>query len=77
MGPPQARVRIKVKFNCQWTSNTFLKSGDHEDSKCVNFKILAVKKLINLTLNFEILEFENFHFCEKIPQSCHTNTSKV
>ena len=62
---PQSGVRIKVKFNCQWTSYTFLKSGDHQKIKHINFKILAVKKFINFTLNFEILDFENFLFLWK------------
>ena len=51
----------------------FLKSGDHQDSKYVNFKILAVKKFENFTLNFVILNFENFRFCEKVPPTCHTD----
>ena len=54
-----------------------LKSGDHEDSKYVNFKILAVKKFQNFTLNFEILDFENFLFYEKVPQLCNSHALKV
>ena len=44
----------------------FLKSGNHQDSESENFKILAVKKITNLALNFKILDFENFLFCEKV-----------
>ena len=62
---------------CQWTSYTFLKSGDHQKIKHINFKIPAVKKFINFTLNFEILDFENFLFCEKVPQTWHTDAWKV
>ena len=51
----------------------FLKSGDHQDSESENFKILAVKKFENFTLNFVILNFEKFRFCEKVPPTCHTD----
>ena len=73
----QARVKIKVKYYCHWKSYTILKSGDHKDSKYVNFKILAVKIFWNFTLNFEILDFEYFLFCEKVPQTSHTDAWKV
>ena len=55
----------------------FLKSGDHQDSESENFKILAVKKITNLALNFKILDFENFLFCEIVGKSCNTNARKV
>ena len=53
-------------------SDIFLKSGPYGDSKYVNIFLIYVRKFVNLAVNFEILDFENFLFSVKVAQTCNT-----
>ena len=68
---------MEIKFSCPRVSYTISESWGHKDSKNVIFIILCVRKFKNFALNFEILDSENFHFCNKLAWTLDVDACKI